>query len=80
MLTHQAAVLQVLYKVFAGNKSLDSAIRDTQGQVTGKAKERKLAAWHTHSTACQAVCSPRPCPCAAVKGQVRGAVNENKVR
>eukprot|EP00891_Asterochloris_glomerata_P005583 jgi/Astpho2/5583/Aster-02839 len=42
----------VLYKVFAGNKSLDSAIRDTQGQVTGKAKE--------------------------LKGQVRGAVNENK--
>ena len=69
----------MLYKVFAGNKSLDSAIRDTQGQVTGKAKECKLAC-----PAC-VICRPssvvtRPCPCAAVKGQVKGALNENKVR
>ena len=69
----------MLYKVFAGNKSLDSAIRDTQGQVTGKAKECKLAARQV-SFASQAVWSPLPCPCAAVKGQVKGVLNENKVR
>ena len=66
--------------MFAGNKSLDSAMRETQGAVTGKAKEgalcRQPPCLQVHLVGQHVTM----CPLAAVKGQVRGVINENKVR